>query len=85
MQIHITEHKSTGSLRPACFDNCVRVFVDRDYHYGYFINEHELFSKLTEQQQAEYLAADSDVKFEVSQVQAQAIIDRGFSPYKVAK
>lgn len=85
MHLHITEHKSTGSLRPVHIDNCVRVFVDRNYHYGYFINEHELFSILTEQQQTEYLAADLDVQFDVSENQAQTIINQGFSPYKDKK
>lgn len=82
MHIHITEHKSVGTLRPAHVKNCVRVFVDRDYHYGVFIDEHELFSKLTEDQRVQYLQAEGDVQFDVSDIQAQAIIDRGFSPFK---
>ena len=33
MEIHITEHKSTGTLKAP--DYTARVFVDRDY--GYFV------------------------------------------------
>lgn len=81
MQIHVTEHKSVGRIRPG---NCVRVFVDRDYHYGYFIDEQELCSKLSQEQRIHYLATDGEVKFEVPEVAAQAIINRGFGPYMKA-
>lgn len=81
MQIHITEYKSTGTLQPALVGNMVRVFIDRDYHYGYFIDEHDLFSRLSEEQQAEYLATDGDVKFDVSEIQVQAIKNRARTYY----
>ena len=35
MEIHITEHKSTGTFEVP--DYTVRLFVDRDYGYGYSV------------------------------------------------
>jgi hypothetical protein len=58
------------------------VFIDRDYGYGYFINEHVLFTRLTAEQQRQYLEAKDSVQFDVSPIQAQAIRDRSFSPFK---
>ncbi len=85
MQIHISENKSVGNLRPVITKNCVRVFVDQDYHYGYFVDEHKLFSMLTESQKAEYLASPNDVKFDVAEKIARDIIDIGVSPFKDKK
>jgi hypothetical protein len=82
MHIQITEHKSVGTLRPAAVGNCVRVFVDRDYQYGYFVDEHLVFSKLTEEQQKAYLAAKYEILFDVPEQIAQELIADGYSPYK---
>jgi len=79
MEIHITEHKSKGALKLP--DYAVRVFVDRDYGYGYFVYEHALFEMLSAEQQAQYLASD-DVKLDVAVDVAQRIIDIGQTPYK---
>ncbi len=79
MEIHVTEHKSRGALKVP--DYAVRVFVDRDYGYGYFVSEHALFEMLTEAQQVQYLATD-DVKLDVPIEFAQRIIDIGQTPYQ---
>lgn len=79
--IHISEHKSQGSLRPSQINNSVRVFVDNDYSYGYFYPELELFNSLTPEQQKYYLESDS-VKLQVPASLAQKIIDEGTSILK---
>lgn len=82
MEIHVTEHKSRGALKVP--DYAVRVFIDRDYGYGYFVSEHALFEMLTDAQQAQYLATD-DVKLDVPISVAQRIIAIGQTPYKKPK
>lgn len=78
MKIEITEHKSVNQLRAPSTQ--VRVFVDSDYHYGYFVDEHFLFGLLTPEQQANYLKGSS-AKLEVDAKVAQQIIDEGSTPY----
>lgn len=78
MQIKVTEHKSIGALNP--IEDVVRVFVDGDFHYGYFVPEHQLFGLLTAEQQQDYLRSDTanlDVPVEV----AQKLIDLGQTPF----
>ncbi len=82
MKILITEHKSTGELRPAIVSNAVRVFVENDLHYGYFVDEHQLFEALTEGQRAAYLSAEHEVELDVSIDVAQRLIDIGATPYR---
>lgn len=48
MDIQVTEHKSVGTLNP--LNTSVRIFVDRDFQYGYFVPEHQLFDLLTDEQ-----------------------------------
>lgn len=82
MEIHVTEHKSIGKLNPVA--TAVRVFVDRDYRYGYFVPEDKLFELLNEDQQAAYLQGESaqlDVPIEV----AEKIVELGHTPYAKQK
>lgn len=78
MKIEVTENKSRGALAP--WDSLVRVFVDRDFSYGYFVRERRLFGLLTEAQQGVYLQGDS-VSLDVSVEVAQQIVDMGATPY----
>jgi hypothetical protein len=78
MQVYVTENKSVGHLQPAFVT--VRVFVDRDFGYGYWINERQLLDILGITDPDEYLTegqyiADVDVHT------AQRIINCGVSPY----
>ncbi|MOA64266.1 hypothetical protein D3C78_1902600 [compost metagenome] len=59
----------------------MRVFVNRDFDYGYFIDESVLFGLLTPEQQAAYLATE-DVLLEVEPDIAQKVIDMGKTVYK---
>ncbi|KWT95606.1 hypothetical protein APY03_2483 [Variovorax sp. WDL1] len=58
----------------------MRVFVDRDYQYGYFVDEHKLFGLLTPEQQLVYLAG-GEAKLDIEPATAQVIIDDGTTPY----
>ena len=82
MKIQVTENKSTGTLNP--IETSVRVFVDNDYNYGYFVPEHTLFGLLTEEQQGVYLASD-DVKLDVEIEVAEKIIEAGRTPFAKRK
>lgn len=55
MQIEVTENKSVGALRSTF--NTVRVFVNRDYHYGHWVREVALFEALTSEQRQAYLSS----------------------------
>jgi hypothetical protein len=79
MQIHVTEHKSVGTLSPSP-NHTVRVFVDRDYHYGHFVDELSLVGLLSAEQKAAYLVG-AEAKLDVEPATAQAIIDIGTTPY----
>lgn len=78
MKLVATEGKSMGKLNALA--SSVRVFVNNDYSYGYFVDEHKLFGLLTPAQQAEYLQA-STATLEVEPVVAQQIIDMGKTIY----
>lgn len=78
MEVKITEHKSVATLNP--LNTLVRVFVNRDFHYGYFVPEHQLVGLLTDAQTKDYLQGSSAC-LDVSPEVAQQIIDMGQTPY----
>lgn len=82
MDLHITENKSKGAQRPGA--RVVRVFVDNDYHYGYFIREDALFALLDDDQRQAYLQGD-EARLSVPPQVAQQIIDMGTTPYRKAR
>lgn len=79
IEILVTENKSISKLNPA--NNAVRVFVDHDLDYGYWISEHSLFEMLDESQKGEYLKG-SDAKIDVDVETARKIIEEGATPFK---
>lgn len=87
MDILITENKSTGKLNPV--NNAVRVFIDGDMDYGYWVSEHDLFEMLTEDQRHLYLKgnhANGDVALiDVDVEVARKLIEIGMTPYKKKK
>ena len=78
LPLHVTEHKSVGALKSP--STMVRVFVDHDYDYGYFVDEHALFALLSSEQRGIYLQG-SEAKLDVTPEVAQQIIDMGSTPY----
>lgn len=85
MKILITEHKSVGALAPASLKRSVRVFVNFDMNYGYFVSEHLVFQELSKEQQALYLAEPSSVELDLEPAAVQRLIDAGVTPYKKEK
>lgn len=79
MKIHVTEHKSSG--RPIVAGHTVRVFVDNDYHYGYFVDEALLYSLLSIEQQNAYISKPGEIKLDVVPEIAQKLIDAGVTPF----
>jgi hypothetical protein len=55
--ILVTENKSRAA--PVSQHGMVRVFIDNDFHYGYFVPENEFFNQLNENGQAAYFASES--------------------------
>lgn len=79
MELCITEHKSVDTLNP--WNDMVRVFVDGDFNYGYFVRVPRLFELLTAEQQVTYLQGRT-AKLDVSIAVAQAVVDMGATPFK---
>lgn len=78
MQVYVTENKSVDQLTDLC--NTVRVFVNRDFGYGYWINEIQLLEILNLGDLSVYLPGReylTDVPVEI----AQRIVDAGATPY----
>lgn len=83
MNVLVTENKSVGQLSP--FNNSVRVFVDNDMDYGYWVPEHTVFKELSEAQKLSYLAPAGAVELEMEPAAAQRLIDAGCTPYAKRK
>lgn len=81
IRIKVTEGKSVGALPHPLHIRTVRVFVNRDYTYGVFINERTLLEMLTGEQVSEYLNSTDSVDLDVSREVAQSILNNGESPY----
>jgi len=77
MKILYAENKN---LNPVS-GNLVRVFVDGDYSYGYWVDEIQLFDILTPDQKNDY-TKKSQIELDVTNEVAQKIIEIGLSPYK---
>lgn len=52
-ELLVSENKSFDPVR--FYRNRVRVFLNRDYHYGLWIDEDKLFDLLTSEQKKQYL------------------------------
>lgn len=75
MELLVSENK--GRI-PSSF-NCVRIFIQKDYTYGYFIVERELFDLLTVEQQKTY--PDTNY-FDITYGQAEKILASGSTPFR---
>lgn len=82
MELRVTENKSTVHAG-INGHNMVRVFVNRDFAYGYWINERVLVDEILALDEAaglEYLSSDTFV-LDVDVHTAQRVIDRGATPF----
>lgn len=83
MELLVTEYKNAyGNNRER---NTVRVFLQRDYNYGYWIREDILFDLLDDEQKQQYVndtkSSDFDIAFEI----ASKILEYGKTPYTKQK
>lgn len=81
----VTENRTQNPNRFSY--NTVRIFVDGDYTYGYWVSEKEIYDSLNEVQKKQYLTDNSYAggKFEVDKATAQHLIDIGQTPYNKVK
>lgn len=83
MRIDVTENKSVSQLNPN--NNVVRVFVNCDFLYGYWVPEHLVFSVLTQEQQAQYLESSDGFRGDIPANAVQTLVDAGHTPYEKHK
>jgi len=80
INILITENRSSDPVR--FFRNRVRVFVCKDYDYGFWVDEDRLFSLLDLDQKKEYLTEkEGSLDLQVTREVAEDIVNIGFTPY----
>ena len=77
MKILCTENKNLNPIP----NNLVRVFVNGDYSYGYWVDEFQLFDMLTPDQK-KYYSKKNSVELDVSDEVGKKIIEIGLNPYK---
>jgi len=84
-EILVTENHSYNPERFS--HNVVRVFVDHDFDYGYWVPEDKLYECFNDEQKKQYLADQSYTggRFKVSKEIAQHIIDIGHTPFNKIK
>jgi hypothetical protein len=81
IEILVSEGKSWDPVR--FYRNRVRVFVNKDYNYGVWVDEDLLFDVLDTEQQRQYLTDRSPegLTYRVSREAARRIVSQGHSPY----
>jgi hypothetical protein len=85
IELFISENKSYDPVR--FFKNRVRVFVDRNYDYGLWIDEDRLFNLLTVEQKKQYLTdrTPQGMYYQLDPRVAQEVVKLGHSPYAKQK
>jgi hypothetical protein len=80
IELFVSENKSFDPVR--FLRNRVRVFVDRNYDYGLWIDEDKLFDLLTIDQKREYLAhRKGSLTLHISTEIAKKVVEIGTTPY----
>lgn len=81
IELCVSENKSFDPVR--FFRNRVRVFVDRNYQYGLWIDEDVLFELLTKEQKLQYLTdrTTQGMYYQIEPEVARKIVSLGHSPY----
>mgnify|MGYP007069475430 CR=1 FL=1 len=83
MELLVTEYMNAyGENRNR---NTVRVFLQRNYNYGYWIREDVLFNLLTAPQKNSYINNISSGYFDISFEVASEILKLGNTPYTKQK
>lgn len=81
MELLVTENRNACGKNRS--NNTVRVFLQRDYSYGLWINENTLWELLPDEQRERYELGDGhlEVSFDV----AAKILERGRTPFNKQK
>lgn len=81
IELYVSENKSFDPVR--FYRNRVRVFVDRNYEYGLWIDEDRLFELLTTDQKKQYLTdkTPQGMYYQIEPKVAREIVRLGHSPY----
>ena len=84
-ELCVSENKSFDPTR--FYRNRVRVFLNRDYRYGLWIDEDKLFDLLSDEQKKQYLTdrTTQGMYYEVSKEIAQKVLEQGHTPYSKQK
>lgn len=85
IELFVSENKSFDPVR--FLRNRVRVFVDRNYSYGLWVDEDKLFDLLTIDQKKQYLTdrTPQGLYYHICSKTAQKVIDLGYTPYDKQK
>lgn len=85
IELCVSENKSFDPFR--FYRNRVRVFLDKDYRYGLWIDEDKLFDLLSDEQKKQYLNDRSTEGryYEITREVAQEVLETGHSLYKKQK
>jgi hypothetical protein len=85
IELCVSENKSFDPFR--FYRNRVRVFLDRDYRYGLWIDEDKLFDLLSDEQKKQYLndRSTEGMYYEITREVAEEVLETGHSPYKKQK
>jgi hypothetical protein len=77
IELLVTENKSIDPAR--FYRNRVRVFLDRNYNYGMWVDEDKLFDLLSLEQKKQYLVdrSPSGCKYNVTREVAQRVLAVG--------
>lgn len=76
----ITENRNFDPVRFA--RNRVRVFVGKDFSYGFWVDEDRLFELLSIDQKREYLTQKkANLEFKVDAKVARKVVDAGYTPH----
>jgi len=88
MELLITENKSKSLKDLLHFPQTTRVFLQRDYTYGLFINENYLYyDVLTETQREEYFKYPDkgSLTYEITYEQGELVLQAGKTPFNKQK
>lgn len=81
IKLYVTEGKNHDPVK--FYLNSVRVFLNEDYEYGFWVDEGVLFDLLDIEQKRIYLSGNSENsrRYSVAKVTARELVLKGVSPY----
>jgi hypothetical protein len=81
IKLYVTEGKNHDPVK--FYMNSVRIFLNEDYGYGFWVDEDVLFDLLDTEQKRVYLSGNSEEarRYSVTKVTAGWLVSKGRSPY----